>query len=116
MDRFGESRQLLSQSNEFDEYSELSWAADGNLLVHGPVRLLKLGADGRNQSQILADADAGIAAFSPCGSGYLVLTWVYHGGTDSLRVWRTNADGSSPLRLMNGSGLFPVCSPDQKWV
>ena len=113
---FGEPRQLLSQSNEFDDYSGLSWAADGNLLVHGPIRLLKLGADGKNQTQILADPDAGIEAFSPCGSDYLVLTWVYHGGTDTLSVWRTNGDGSSPLRLMNGSGQVPVCSADQKWV
>jgi Tol biopolymer transport system component len=113
---FGEPRQLLSQSNEFDDYSGLSWAADGNLLVSGPIRLLKLGADGKNQTQILADPDAGIAAFSPCGSDYLVLTWVYHGGTDTLSVWRTNGNGSSPLRLMNGSGQVPVCSNDQKWV
>lgn len=113
---FGEPRQLLSQSNEFDEDSKLNWAADGNPLVSGPVRLLKLGADGKNQTQILADSDAGIEAFSPCGSDYLVLTWPYHGGTDSLSVWRTNADGSSPLKLTNGSGLLPVCSPDQKWV
>ena len=71
---FGEPRQLLSQSNEFDDLSGLSWAADGNLLVSDPVRLLKLGADGKNQTQILADSDAGIAAFSPCGSDHLVLT------------------------------------------
>jgi len=114
---FGEPRPLLSQSNEFDDNSsELSWDADGNLLVNSVVRLLKLGADGKSQTQILADSSASIDSFSSCGPDYLVLTWAYHGGTNSISVWRTNADGSSPLKLTNGFDRHPVCSPDQKWV
>ena len=32
-------------------------------------------------------------------------------------IWRTNTDGSSPLKLTNGHyEFFPTCSPDQKWV
>jgi eukaryotic-like serine/threonine-protein kinase len=113
---FGEPRPLLSQSNEFDNSSGLSWAADGNLLVNSAVRLLKLGADGKNQTQILADSSASIDSFSSCGSDYLVLAWTHHGSANSISVWRTNADGSSPLRMTNGPDFHPICSPDQKWL
>jgi serine/threonine protein kinase len=113
---FGEPRPLLSQSNEFGDSSALSWAADGSLLVNSVVRILKLGADGKSQIQILTDSNAAIDEFSSCGSDHLVLTWAYHGGADSISVWRTNADGSSPLKLTNDFDRLPVCSPDQKWV
>jgi Tol biopolymer transport system component len=52
-----------------------------------------------------------------CGTNYLVLTWAYHGGTNAMKVWRTDADGTNPVRLTDGKEDFdPVCSPDQKWV
>jgi eukaryotic-like serine/threonine-protein kinase len=113
---FVEPRPLLSQSNEFGDFSGLSWAADGSLLVNSVVRVLKLSADGKTQTQVLADSNASIVEFSSCGSDHLVLTWAYHGDTDSISVWRTNADGSSPLRLTNDFDRLPACSPDQKWV
>ncbi len=113
---FVETRPLFSQSNEFDDWSVLSWVADGNLLVSNTGRLLKLGADGKNQTQLLADSRALIVTPSSCGTNYLVLSWEFHGGTKQS-IWRTNADGSSPLKLTDGkSDAFPVCSPDQKWV
>ena len=98
-------------------WSGLSWTADGNLLVSDSVRVLKLGADGKNQAQLLADPSAVIPNASPCGANYLVLSWPGHGSTNSESIWRTNADGSSPLRLTDGKrDRSPVCSPDQKWV
>jgi len=115
--RFGEPRPLLSQSNEFDEWSALSWGADGNLLVSNPGRLSRLGVDGKNKTQLLADSSAEIFTPSACGTNYLVLTWGLHGGTNSYSIWRTNADGSNPLKLTDGKNdEYPVCSPDQKWV
>ena len=114
--RFGEPRPVLPQSNEFDESSRLHWGADGNLLVSSLRRLLRVGADGKNKIQLLADSSAFIADPSPCGTNYLVLIWVGHGGANSQNIWRTNADGSSPLKLTDGTDNYPVCSPDQKWV
>ena len=114
---FGEPRPLLSQSNEFGDWSVLSWSADGNLLVSNTGRLWKLGADGKKQTQLLADSSALIVTPSACGTNHLVLSWAFHGGTNSQGIWRTNADGSSPLKLTGGkSDASPVCSPDQKWV
>jgi Tol biopolymer transport system component len=115
--QFGEPRPLLSQSNEFDELSYLSWSADGNILVSNSGRMLKLGADGKSQTQLLADSSAVMFAPSLCSANYLVLTWAFHGGTNWWNIWRTNADGSSPLKLTDGKfDVRPVCSPDQKWL
>ena len=115
--RFGEPRELLSQSNEFDDWSVLSWGADGNLLVSNTGRLLKLGTGGKSQTQLLADSSGLIVSPSSCGPNYIVLSWEFHGGTNGQSIWRTNADGSSPLKLTEGkSDAFPVCSPGQKWV
>jgi eukaryotic-like serine/threonine-protein kinase len=115
--RFGEPRPLLSQTNEFDESSALGWSAEGNLLVSNPGRLSRLRADGKNKTQLLADSSASIFTPSSCGTNYLVLAWDHHGGTNSQNIWRTNADGSSPLKLTDGKFDYsPVCSLDLKWV
>jgi Tol biopolymer transport system component len=108
----------LSQVSQFDESSGLSWTSDGNLLLTDTVHLWKLGLDGNNQTQLLADSKAEIYNVSSCGASYVVLSWARHGGPAS--IWRTNADSSNPLRLTYADDRWwhrlPVCSPDQKWV
>jgi eukaryotic-like serine/threonine-protein kinase len=114
---FAVPRTVLAQSNEFVEVSRVHWGADGNLLLNNGIRLWKVGADGKNQTQLLADSSAFLFEFSSCSTNYLVLDWAFHGGTNRWNIWRTNADGSNPLKLTNGkSDRFPVCSPDRKWV
>jgi Tol biopolymer transport system component len=111
-------RALISQSKDHDEFSHLSWSADGNLLVSNTGRLVKLDLEGKNQTQLLADSSATIFGASSCGTNYLVLTWAFHDGTNAPNIWRANADGSNSLKLTDGKlgGFAPVCSPDQKWV
>jgi serine/threonine protein kinase len=114
---FRESRPSLSQPNVFSSRSALSWGADGNLLVSNLGQVLKLGSDGKVHNQVLADASASLLTFSSCGANYLVLTWAFHGGTTAMNIWRTNVDGSEPIKLTEGQfDSWPVCSPDQKWV
>ena len=114
---FAEPRPVLSQANDFDEWSSVHWSAEGNLLLSNFGRLLKVGLDGKNQTQLLADPNAQMSTPSSCGTKYLVLVWQGHGGTNSRSIWRTNADGSDPLQLTHGDeDRSPVCSPDQKWV
>jgi Tol biopolymer transport system component/predicted Ser/Thr protein kinase len=114
---FGEPHLLLSQSNEFNELSVVSWSADRNLLVSNLSRLFRLGADGKSQTQLLEDSGAFIVKRSSCGTGYSLLSWGNHGGTRTLNIWRVTADGSSPLKLTDGLwDESPVCSADQKWV
>ena len=106
----GEAKPLLSQANDIVAFN---WTADGNLLTTDYGHLWKLSVDGKNQTQLLADSSGALNHPSACGANYFVFAWS-HGDTGWANIWRTNTDGSSPLKLTNGS--YPVCSSDPKWV
>jgi eukaryotic-like serine/threonine-protein kinase len=91
------------------------WAADGNLLISDAGRLLRVGTDRNIQTQLLGDSTAAVFELSRCGTHYLVFSWAFRGGTNSTNIWRTNADGTSPLKLTDGKDdHFPICSADEK--
>ncbi len=71
---FAEPRPVLSQANDFDDWSSLHWSADGNLLLNNFGRLLKVGLDGKSQTQLLADPKARMFTPFSCGANYIVLT------------------------------------------
>jgi eukaryotic-like serine/threonine-protein kinase len=102
---------------EGQEVRGFNWTADGALLVSDGPRLLRMTADGKNQAQLIADSTAGVVDGSACGSDHLIFSWMFHGGTNTMNLWRTNADGSSPVKLTEGKrDLRAVCSPDGKWA
>jgi serine/threonine protein kinase/Tol biopolymer transport system component len=110
----GRAKPLLPQANDIVAFN---WDADGNLLASESGRLLKLGVDGKNQAQLLADSSSAMAIPFACGANYFVFGRGFYGGTPSVNIWRINTDGSGPLKLTNGKvDNYPVCSPDQKWV
>jgi serine/threonine protein kinase len=112
-----QSAQVSPLPSQVQEIQRLNWTADGNLLANDGARLWRMGLDGKNPIQLLADSTAYMLTPSACGAGYVVFPWVFHGGTNSANIWRVNADGSSPLKLTNGEfDHNSVCSPDQKWV
>jgi serine/threonine protein kinase len=95
----------------------VNWTADGDLLVGEGPRLWRIGQDGKNATQLLADSHAKLSWTSVCGSRYFVFGWAFHGDSSLVNIWRANADGSNVVRLTNGRrDLHPVCSQDQKWV
>jgi eukaryotic-like serine/threonine-protein kinase len=109
-----EVKPLLSQANGIIAFN---WTADGNLLATDSGRLLKIGVDGKNQTQLLADSSAAMDGPAACGANYFVFAWSFRDDSPWGNIWRINRDGSRPLKLSNGKAdSYPVCSPDQKWV
>jgi eukaryotic-like serine/threonine-protein kinase len=93
-----------------------NWAADGGLLVSDRTQLEHLDANGKNPIQLVSDPVAGIFSLWQCGP-YIVFPWGFHGNTDTLSIWRIDADGSHPVKLADENfDSFPVCSANQNWV
>src|SRR5580692_5036711 len=93
--------------------------ADGALLTTDYSRLLRTEADGKNPTVLASDPAAGILHPSVCGAQYIVFPWAYHGGTNSIGIWRLNTDGSHPTQLTDGvddGWAAAVCSVNQSWV
>ncbi|MGA8150043.1 MAG: protein kinase [Terriglobales bacterium] len=109
-----ESKPLFPQQQYVEAFN---WSADGNLLLSEGPRLMRVGADGNNSVQILGDSAAAILGVRACGTGYVVLNWVFHAGINRDNLWRANGDGSNPVRLTDGQADFSaVCTPDEKWA
>jgi eukaryotic-like serine/threonine-protein kinase len=110
----GEPNSVFPQGQEVRGFN---WTADGGLLVSDGPRLLRTTVDGKNQNQLIGDSAAGIVDPSACGKDRLILSWFFHGGANTLNLWRANVDGSGPVRLTDGKReMRAVCSPDGKWV
>ncbi len=102
-----------------EHVSSFNWMADGALLTTDYTRLLRTDADGKNPTVLVSDPAAGIINPSVCGAQYIVFPWAYHGGANSIGIWRVNADGSHPTQLTDGvddGWGFANCSGNQSWV
>jgi eukaryotic-like serine/threonine-protein kinase len=86
---------------------------NGKLLVRSRESELDLiNADGSQRTIVMPDARNYNVA-SSCGDRYIIFD-SYSGTTTDL--WRTDADGSNPTRLVNEDVGEEDCSPDGKWL
>jgi Tol biopolymer transport system component/predicted Ser/Thr protein kinase len=85
----------------------------GKLLVRsGDSELDLMNSDGSQRTTVMPQA-RNYAAMSACGDRYLLFD--SYDGTKS-ELWRTEADGSNPTRLVNGYIGEEDCSRDGKWL
>jgi len=103
-----------------ENIGHFNWTADGSLLTSDFTRLVRTDAQGKNPTVLVSDSSAAILSFVPCGAQYIVFPWAFHGGTNTIGIWRVNADGSHPVQLTDGDndgwGRHPACSSAQNWV
>jgi eukaryotic-like serine/threonine-protein kinase len=93
------------------------WTADGNVVFSDYNRVLRIGTDRGVPTQLVGDSTAAIVELAGCGTRYMVFSWAFHGGTNSANIWRTNVDGTNPVKLTDGKDdRAPLCSADGKWV
>jgi serine/threonine protein kinase len=99
------------------DVQSVAWTADGKLLVSDGQGVRPMTVGGEQLSTILNDPNSWITDMVRCGDRYIVLSWAFHGGTNQAHIWRTNADGSNPIQLTQGSfDRYAECSSDGKWV
>jgi serine/threonine protein kinase len=94
-----------------------NWTADGGLLTSDIARLVRRDASGNNPVQLVSDPAAAILGLARCGTQYIAMVWAFHGGTNSIGIWRLNADGSHAAQLTDGNlQEYPACSGNQNWI
>jgi serine/threonine protein kinase len=98
----GNSANATPVAVEGESIGSFNWSADGNLLTSDFTRLVKTDMHGQAPTVMLNDPAAAIFNFGRCGERYLVFQWAFHGGTNSMNLWRVDADGSNPRQLTDG--------------
>ncbi len=95
----------------------VSWTSDGELLVDESSGIVRVQGDGSNRTVLPGtDRHKFVTGAFMCAQKYVVFTAVDANASHS-NIWRTNADGSDPVRLSSGSDdMAQFCSPDGAWV
>jgi eukaryotic-like serine/threonine-protein kinase len=113
----GQAGDLLSVLPQGQAVNWFDWTQDGNVVFTDFTRILRTGIGQAAPTRLVGDPNAAIVEVAGCGSHSLAFSWAFHEGTNSTNIWRSNADGSSPVKLTDGKNdRGPVCSPDEKWV
>ena len=103
--------------SQVHDVRSVNWTREGKLLVSEGSVLEQMGVDGSNPTTLVSDADATLAEITPCGDRYLVFSWAFHGESNKINLWRTNADGSGLKQLTDGTfDHAPTCSADSTQV
>src|SRR5215469_1458735 len=96
-------------------YMAFNWVSNTELLLSDPTGLGRIAKDSKDRTTIIGEP--GIVSIAPCGTHYILLEWAFHQGSNTISIWRTDADGSNPVQLTKGrQDWAPICSGDLKWV
>jgi eukaryotic-like serine/threonine-protein kinase len=108
----GQAAQAKQISSGEAEDQRVSSLANGKLLIRtANTDLVLMNSDGSQRTPLVADAK-NVGSYSICGDRYVVFD-SFPGS--QVQVWRTEADGSNPTKLMDDA-VFPDCSRDGKWL
>jgi eukaryotic-like serine/threonine-protein kinase len=108
-------------------FSSETWGADGEFVVAGPGKLMRVTLDGQRTTDLLKEPTSYFLRpevcwdHTPSGSAkprYIIFEWFGHEPESNVsRIWRVNVDGSNPVQLSSGNAdTGPICSPDGKTV
>jgi len=99
------------------EVYDFDWSSNGELLLPQRDKLVRTSPDASHSVTLLSDPKSEIYSATDCGGRYVVLLWVFRGGSNAVGLWRVDADGSNPVQLTDEKPIDDiVCSPDGKWV
>ena len=93
------------------------WDADRNLIISDGTKLSRIGSREDLKTRLLGDPNSTISELSSCGSRYIVFSWALHKSSNSINIWRANADGTDLQRLTSGKeDRVPFCSSEENRV
>jgi Tol biopolymer transport system component len=94
-----------------------TWTPDNRIVyssMAGSKRAIWImDAEGKNQKQLTAEADASQFPKVSLDGRYIVFQ-AYSAG--AFNIWRMDIDGSNGVQLTDDNGNFPTITPDAKWV
>jgi serine/threonine protein kinase len=103
----------LSQEKNIGDFA---WAQAGGFYLAGPGDFERVSLDGSNKTVLMSNV--GVFGINACPDGHnIVFSWIGQGGGNNINIWRADANGANATQLSFGrSDLYPICSPDSKWV
>ena len=99
-----------------DPVPTISWTSDGRLLAEQEPSIRVMDVNGESKGEIANEKESMAMLPNGCSDGHVVFARGMM-KTQSVSIWRSEADGSGLRRITEGRrDLFPMCSPDGKTV
>jgi eukaryotic-like serine/threonine-protein kinase len=111
----GQAEQIRSAA----PFYNFSWTPDGQIIIAVDYSLNLFSLESRSKTPLTSVQQDGVADLpSACADGrYIVFSLVFHGGANTVTIWRMDSGGGNLKQLSDGQhDLFAVCSPDGQWV